>query len=247
MHKFWDFGNGSATHDVSLTVTDANGCVDETAQVVEVTESPHAELIDLGNFPPFTNCVNGSEFTLTVQNASYTQATNAGYSIDWGDGTIDSFDASFTEAAHTYSQEGIWYLVFIVEGSNGCSSEKEYAVYNGSSPVFGIASDAISGCVPFTVELTIDNSAFENSPNTIYYFDFGDGSPPLQFSQEELISVYPDGIIEHTYFTGSCFINDDNAYTIYTFCENPCEKLEYWVTPIHVSTEVLADFNRFPI
>ena len=56
VHEFVAFGNGNTSFNVTLTVTDVNGCSDQATINVPVTEAPDPTIGDVDIFTPFEIC-----------------------------------------------------------------------------------------------------------------------------------------------------------------------------------------------
>ncbi len=247
-HIFPAFGTGQQTFNVTLTVTDANGCENVYSNDIIVTRRPDAGLFGSG-FPQFTNCDPDPNaiFLLTITNISTTLATNVNYWVDWyGDGTLVNLGPGFTTSQHTYMTKGSFPLTFIVEGENGCFDTRVYNVFNGSTPAMGMQTAQLEGCAPFLIDFKMTPSVYNNTPSTIYTFNFGDGSPTLVLAQENLPPPDMNGfcVIPHTYLTASCG-QPGNAYTMSALAQNPCADVPYNVGGIKISIKANASFDIF--
>jgi len=244
------YGNGSQDITVSHYVIDADDCEsDPTSETVTVVQRPDASL---SPSPAWNGCNVGGTYELTVHNTSTTQATNTGYTIDWGDGSApDIFDETFTDATHLYTNPGSYELVLTVEGANGCDATFTESVFYGTNPTGGISiSGSITGCSPLDVEITLTADVDLNPSGTTYDIDFGDGQS-LIFEHDDLINywnaVEGQYIITHTYVESSCD-QSNNGYSINLIIENPCSQIYSNAGPVKVSTPAVPDFmrNDFP-
>jgi PKD repeat protein len=237
-HDFHAPGSGAANFNVSLTVTDNNGCTDNDIQTVTVSETPDAVLMD--PFTNFRNC-DGSPFNITLFDNSVPTA-NANYQIIWGDGSPDFNSATFSGAGetHTYAPGNIYTLQYIVTGTNGCTDTSEYLISNITNPAVGVANPgATNGCGPLTLCFPISNYA-GNHISTIYTVDYGDGSPIDTFPHP-----VPDPIC-HTYTQTSCGAAG-GAFTFTISAINACDQSVATVSPIRVYTGPEAHFSAAPI
>ncbi|MFC6998775.1 gliding motility-associated C-terminal domain-containing protein [Rufibacter roseus] len=156
------------------------------AQTCPNTPDPTLEDANGGNFIQCSSALGGQSFNLEVTNNSSTKETNLEYTIDWGDGTTETFPASFTGASHTYLAQSKFDLVFTVKGAEGCVESKVYHVYNGTNPRFGLQNPGgSSGCVGSTFVFAVTGTD-NNSPNTTYKIWFDDGSDTLYFTQNNI-------------------------------------------------------------
>lgn len=237
-HNFYAPGSGNANFNVSLTVTDNNGCTDNAIQTVTLSETPDAVLMD--PFTNFRNC-DGSPFTITLFDNSL-PAANANYQIIWGDGTPDLNATTFNGAGetHTYAPGNIYTLTYIVTGTNGCTDTTEYLISNITNPAVGVANPgSTNGCGPLNLCFPISNFTGNHS-STIYTVDYGDGSP---------IDTFPHPVpnpICHTYTQTSCG-SAGGAFTFTISAINACDQSVATVSPIRVYTGPEAHFTATPV
>lgn len=124
----WDFGDGasatgvdavhtygsSGNYEVTLTVTDDAGEVDQLTREVTVTEPPE------GNEPPaaaFEFSVSALDVTLDGAGSSDPDGSIASYQWDLGDGA----SASGVTASHTYATAGTYQVTLTVTDDAGAS------------------------------------------------------------------------------------------------------------------------------
>jgi PKD repeat protein len=163
----WDFGDGDTSAlanpshvytvppgtPVSLTVTDANGCVKTIVDTVIVPTAAD-----------FTMSSNGGCLPLTV--AFYDTSYNAvSWSWDFGDGSF----SSSPNPIHSYNADGVYPVTLSVTGPDGCISQKVQNI-SVMTPVLAFNADSLNGCAPMMVSF-----ANESSGATVYLWDFGDG------------------------------------------------------------------------
>ncbi|WP_026462772.1 gliding motility-associated C-terminal domain-containing protein [Adhaeribacter aquaticus] len=206
--------------------------------------SADATLIDAyPNDPdkPFVNCTSFSEpsYTLQVLNGSQTMETNQSYTIEWGDGTVNTFDKTFHKFTHEYKALGTFSLKFTVKGADGCSTTKAYNVYNGSFPALTVGTPGNTlDCAPATFTFPISGTQ-NNSLSTVYIFQFDDGTPPLIFSHKDLPSS-----ITHVFTKASK--DKPNGYTLTATATNACLSSTVTAGPIRISSGPVADFIMDP-
>jgi len=258
-HAFTSFGCGTTTFNVTLTVTDATGSSSAVTKPVTIKQSPTIDFRDLDNsFTPFDNCRNASasapSYTINVGNNSPSSCI-ANYSVNWGDGSPDQANVTFP-AAHTYTAIGSYLMTITAEGSNGCSVTKTYVVKNVSNPSGGITSPGTTHnlCAP-TAALQFAISGWGlNSPGTTYEINYGDGTPQVILTQEELMSSsyynssnpsaslnYP---VPHSYENTSCPGNQLEAVLI---IRNSCGQTRGSIANITILKKPIASFNAIRI
>ncbi|WP_299818112.1 PKD domain-containing protein [uncultured Pontibacter sp.] len=247
-HKFNVVGSGTKDFSVRLTVTSDKGCSSSIARVVRVKEAPSAELkdTDVSSWQtPFVRCSENAStvnYTFNVSNQSTTSANNSGYSIDWGDGTsVESFGANFTTASHTYTQLGAFNIVLTVTGSNGCVSRKTYPAYIGSNPSLTVGQPGNTvGCTPQAYTFPISDVS-GNTPATKYTFQFDDGTPAYEFTQDNIPAS-----LTHEFNKSSCG-NTKNAFTLTARAENPCGETTVTVSSIKIGSKPKANYSSSPL
>jgi PKD repeat protein len=233
LHTFSLTGSGSNMYNVTLVVSDANGCTASSTQAVTILASPGPALMD-----PITDMKNcdGSNFAMSVYDASATGAVS-NYTIQWGDGTPDYNSASAPSPEnHTYTTNDIFTMNYIVTGTNGCVDTTSYNVANITNPAIGAANPgATTGCGPLTLCFPLSN--FSTNHNTTFYVvDYGDGSPL------DTLPHPPPSTICHTYTQSSCGLAG-NQYVFSIKAINRCDSSEATVSPIRVYTGPQAHFN----
>ncbi|PQJ74176.1 PKD domain-containing protein [Polaribacter gangjinensis] len=236
-------GCGTRNFTVKLTVTDANGCINTTSQVVRVLERPDIKFRDeLTRSDIFSNCDNASAssstYEISVENISTSSCLDS-FFIDWGDGNT-TISASFP-AKHTYLNIGVYKLKIKGLGSNGCENEVTYEVKNVSNPAGGLASPGnTSNLCLVNSELTFPITNYElNSFDTTYTIDFGDGTPKETYTQDE---IQNNNKITHKYLKGSC--NEVNGEFIATLAvQNACDTTTFTVDNIVILESSKAEFS----
>ncbi len=239
-------GNGMQTFNVTLIVTNNNGCKDTVTHPVTIKQLPDPTIQDNYSSTPFVHCGSGStSFTLQIDNGSSTFPTNASYSINWGDNTpilnITSFPTS-APISHTYNGLGYFNLTVTVTGQNGCSNSRTYSVYNGSNPAvpFQNPGSSVGQCVPFSY--TIPSTPTNNPPGTIYIISTNDGSP-----NDTLTSLPPT--YTHTFLNSSCGATGGitpNTFFINIRAKNPCGFSDLTIQPITTNIKPKAKLKVSP-
>jgi PKD repeat protein len=255
---FWDFGDfyssleknpahefiasgcsGTSSFNVSLVVTDADGCSVSVNKTVTVKNKPFLNFIDTENpFTPFKHCPEiliDPTFDIVLDNKSLNTSCIASYKIDWGDGSSVVNDASFP-IRHTYTKAGAFELRITAGNINGCDLVWTQFVYNQSSPAAGIESyGGTEGCAP--IEFAFGLIGYENnSIGTTYTWDFGDGSPVIVWDHS---APFINDSIKHVYLKTSCDNGSGPGYfSTYVTVKNGCDtktatvdKVRIWSKP----------------
>ena len=256
-HQFIALGCGTSTFTVVLTVT-VNGCTATSTQTISVKQRPNISFSDLNNsFDPFNNCSNAASnpvFTINVGNTSPSLSCISSYSIDWGDGSPITPNASFP-ATHTYNLVGAYNMIVTALGTNGCSNSITYVIKNVTNPSGGIVSPGSTQnlCAP-TAPLNFTIASWgTNSSGTVYDIDYGDGSAIVRLTQATLESSiyfnasnpaasqnYP---IPHIYSVSNC---PTPRFTALMTVSNACGETPSSVSNITVYSKPIASFTAPP-
>jgi len=178
----WDFGDGGSdkkqnpaahtytatgNYDVSLVVTDANGCQNSAQKkaFIVVTKPPAIDFtssVPGGCVPPVAISFNP---TVTSPNSPFT------YAWDFGDGNTNTT----ANPNNTYKKAGLFDVKLSVTDKAGCSSSvlKSGFIFIGK-PQADFTFSPASGCAPLEVNFN-DNSSGLDAGAT-YWWDFGDGT-----------------------------------------------------------------------
>jgi len=191
----WDFGDGNTsteqnpsnlysnngTFDVSLTVTNANGC-SQTHTMQDYINLSFA-FAEYNTPEPVVGCS-----PLTV---SYDVTTPGvtGYLWDFGDGTT----STLPNPVHSYTSPGTYQVTLLTEMANGCSQfypDYHTIIVQGQEPVFSVSIDP---CPPYAV------SFHDNSADAIaWYWEFGDGTISTEQNPSH---VYDQLLVHHVTLT----------------------------------------------
>ncbi len=176
----WDFGDGTTDtqwdppphiyptvgdYTISLLVTNADGCTDQTSQVVHVYDPPQvvigAQNVCVGTVAQF------SDQSITAPGNPVIQ-----WARDFGDGAIDSVQSPM----HLYAGSGT-FIVTLTATTPYCSNTGTQSVTVQAKPVASFTSTPVIGCSPMTVSFTNTSTGATN-----YLWDFGDGASVNAFS-----------------------------------------------------------------
>ncbi len=237
VHTFNPAGNGTTTFDVTLTVTNDDGCTDTITETVTIQEAPDPVLID--PVFDFVQCDGSATFSISVLDGS-TPAANTSYTIDWGDNSpVWSGGSAPVLVGHTYNGLGVWELTYTVVGSNGCVSVQEIDVANVTNPAIGAGTTGnTTVCGP--VQLCFNLSLYEsNHESTTYTVNFGDGSPTETFNHP------PPAQVCHTYTNSSCA--GGVPYVFSVIANNVCSFSEGTISPIVIYAPPTVGFIPDPV
>ncbi|MEL0456156.1 PKD domain-containing protein [Flavobacteriaceae bacterium SZ-1-7] len=251
-HTFTSLGCGFQNVNVTLTVTDANGCSNSVTKAVSVQQKPRLEFTDLDQpFNAFNNCGNNTTdptYTINVGLGNVSATCINSYNVNWGDGSPIETNVSFP-ATHTYTQLGSFSMVITGNGTN-CDNTVTYLIKNSSNPTGAIVNpgNTVNLCTPVNpIEFAIGSWA-TNPPDTQYTVDFGDGTL-INYTQGQLeASTYynsadpinsQDFPIPHTYTETSCPF----SYTVFLYIYTSCGQTNLTAGPIVILRKPEVDFD----
>lgn len=164
--------------------------------------------------PQWYSC-SGTAFTLVVA----TPQTVGAYSINWGDGSPVQNGAALMPpmtVTHSYAASVATYTITFTEISTGCVVTGTLTMEQSTSASIQIPVGGLTQvCAPHPVDFI--NSSTNVSPNTVFQWDFGDGSPVLTFDHTNWGQT-----ITHTYQQGTV----DCETTVRLTAENTCNTLQ---------------------
>lgn len=174
----WDFGDGSPpvntqnpthtfplnplSYNVTLTVTDVNGCSSELTQTINFG-GPTAE---------FTTANVCDGFPVGFTDASTPAATITNWNWDFNnDGIVDNTQQN---PSYTYPGPGSYQVELLVEATGGCKDSIVHTVVVNPNPTanFSANNECLGTAVTFN-----DMSVVSTGNITGWAWDFGDGSP----------------------------------------------------------------------
>jgi len=228
--------NGGSSTDVPITliVTDLYGCTDTAFATINILETP---------FPGYTGIdpicspdPNDLTQDLILTPEPIANSGIESITIDWGVGAptmVVPTDWTFEVESPSFSSFGYYIITIESVALNGCESLITDSIFIGTNPQIGTANPGNTNglCSPYTLTFPISNFA-ANSDETVYYVDFGDGTPELQFNHP------PPSQISHNFTTSSCGFTtpegSQNAYRFRVIASNDCSESVTTVDPIRI-------------
>ena len=191
----------------TLTVLNVMGATAQCPQLYDYFGTP-------SNAPAWYSC-SGTNFTLVVA----TPQSVGSFTIDWGDGSPMHVGASLAPPQtvnHVYPAAVAMYTVTFTELTSGCVVIGTLTMEQSTSASIQIPVGGLTQvCAPHAVEFI--NSSTNVSPNTVFTWDFGDGSPLLTFDHTNWGQT-----ISHMYEQGTV----DCETTVRLTAENTCNTLQ---------------------
>jgi gliding motility-associated-like protein len=235
-HTYNTMGSGLQSLSVTLSVTDNNICSSSVTETLSVQKTPNISFFSGGNLK---NCsAQGDGFEVEFFNSSESSSDITSYTFDWGDGSSETlsgvdFPANGNGVLHTF-ELGVFTVLISATSINGCSDEVEFEVIYGNDPGGGLQSPPNTSGICFpTEELNFGIVGWgENSEETTYELDFGDGtiesytqaklegSSSYDKTDPSMSSIF---LTKHSYKSGSC--SEENGefivkLTITNACNN---------------------------
>lgn len=165
----------------------------------------------------------------------FTPRTAENNTFEWlfGDETIGSSEDTIT---HRYSDYGYRYVVCRAENQYHCKDTSEpvrIEIVNVPPPAF-FDVDAVDGCAPFNVNISLDRSAYADDHNYLsFHWDYGDGMETDSLGPVSP-KYYPAGTWDTTYvarFTVSNMCGTesyDTAFTVFSAPEVSFALMHEW-------------------
>ncbi|MEL6132571.1 MAG: PKD domain-containing protein, partial [Bacteroidota bacterium] len=175
----WDFGNGdsstlnnpvvtyptSGIYNISLTVTDDNGCTASVTESVNVFDGPTASF--------FTNDVQGCPpHVVSFTNTSTGPVALASYEWNFG---LSGGSSTLASPSFIYADTGSYTVSLVVEDVNGCRDTIVRTDYiRVSEPVAEFTATSTQLCEG--EQVTFTNTSTGDTTLISYAWDFGDGT-----------------------------------------------------------------------
>ena len=190
--SLWDFGDGNTItaanpghtyrtdgkFNVSLLVTDLNGCTDKTSKInyIEVDRIPEVLFVADETF----NCL--APFTVNFTDQSSKTKAGDTYLWNFGDGNT----STQKNPSHTYTTNGTFSVTLTITTNNGCSTVYQRANYIKIGTILiDFSASKTNICAPTEVLFTNNTEP----AGLIASWDFGDGTTANGYN------------IKHTYTT----------------------------------------------
>ncbi len=164
--------------------------------------------------PQWISC-SGGNFTLVIGSPTPVGA----YTIDWGDGTAPMTGAGLVPpqtVTHVYPAAVATYTVTFTEITSGCVVTGAVTMERSTSASIQIPIGGLTQvCAPQAVDFI--NSSTNTSPNTVFRWNFGDGTGWTTYNHTNL-----GQLLTHTYMPGTVGCET----TVRLSAENRCNTLQ---------------------
>ncbi len=185
-------------------------------------------------------CSGSPVISLEIYNSSATYANNQSYEINWGDGSVETYDnttfSNTSTITHDYSAYGYYSISIMVTSNDGCINTTNYTLYNGSNPSVGLANpgNTVGICAPATIDFPITNTA-SNPTGTIYTL-YVSGEVVALYTQENVPAVFSYTFLESSCGQTTSTGNYQNAFDVQILASNPCGSSQATIEPIELSS-----------
>ena len=176
--------NATQVVNLTLTVTDANGCVASDVVAVTVNPTPDAGVSSSDPNPDLYVSPSGDSFALCgtglatydfLFNDASSALPGATYQVQWGTPPAYNPPAGGWSQNHTYPV-GLHSITYTVTNPGGCANTANIDVFLGSNPSVGTSNPG-NTLVCSGTNLTFPiNNVSGNSPGTEYVITYGDGN-----------------------------------------------------------------------
>ncbi|MEM8874210.1 MAG: hypothetical protein AAGD32_08105 [Planctomycetota bacterium] len=148
--------DGPATRTVALRVTDAAGSV----SIAEAT----VDIINVAPVLSVTGPANVGHFetyTLALSSTDVADDTPVNWTIDWGDGSIDTLPGNATSATHTYQSEEAFQITASLTDEDGTYATEGPSVLVATAPTI-VRSSFNFDALPHRVEIAFSESVADS-------------------------------------------------------------------------------------
>jgi PKD repeat protein len=159
MHLFSSFG----VYEVSLTITNINGCTNTIITTVTVAQEPPLDFI-------FTNACLETEAFFEVDTIVTNVSEVQSYLWNFGDGNT----STLANPTNTYANTGDYVVTLSIITTNGCTASIDHIVSINDLPNSNFTHSG-----PACLDEAIYFTNLSNSPNGFiakWHWDFGDGN-----------------------------------------------------------------------
>ncbi len=241
----WDFGDSSTdnvqnpshiyatfgTFNVTLMITDANGCADTVIKPVTVYGQPTAS---------FTNSIVCWGDTTSFNNTSVTpDGTITNTQWDFGDGTTST---QYSPDHVLQTQNDSFTVSLIITTSLGCIDTATQLVTTLPIPDFNFGPTVASGCVEFTTAFS-DLSTVPGGTIVNWLWDFGDSN--YTYTPNPAHTYYDPGsytVILTLTTSYGCVMTDTLNYPVVVY---PKPEAEFTADPLFTASIFTPTINFY--
>lgn len=214
--------------NVSLSVTSADDCVENTTVPIVITARPEAGFQ--------VSSISCTDVPTTFRNQSVNSSSLAPDSVfiwEFGDGTIDT-TARNENIDHIYADTGTYVVKLTAVNTAGCIDlfSDSLRVIGTPVPVITSTQNPESGCAPVGVVFSSDSSLIFDEGET-YFWDFGNGDTSV-LSNPLPVTYFQNDDRDTTYFV---------TLTITNLCGSVTAMDSFLVKPNPIADFSIVPFN----
>jgi hypothetical protein len=183
--------NDNANYIVTLTATDKDGGIGITSRSITVTNV--APTLHLSGA---TQVKNGTPYILGLSSADAGTDTLSGWTVNWGDGQIQSIEGSPASASHTYTVDGDFMI-----SATGTDEDGTFAAANAL--VFGVSdvADVVAPTAALGSTVTVAAGATSGTFTVTYTDDVAINQSLLADGNVQITG--PNGFSQLAHFVSS--------------------------------------------
>ena len=207
--------SAGGTFDVTLLITNINGCIDSVSQTIDINDAPTSD------FTADTACFQ----TPTLFTDASTTGTGSIIAWDWnfGDPASGANNTSTLQnPEHTFTNIATYNVTLIVTNEDGCEDDTTMQITVNPKPVAQFEND--QACLGFPTTFT-DLSIAPGSNIVSWFWDFGDGTGTANVQNPT-----------YTYTAAGTY----NVMLLVTNLENCVDSV---IAPVIVRNNPTADFS----
>ena len=194
-------------------------------------------LIQVGGGPAASFDFSVSETMVLFENNSE-NATD--FSWDFGDGNM----SAEADPMHVFPGAGTYLVQLVATNACGNDTLNQEVVIEGMAPVPAIMADAMSGCIPFTVDFT---DLSEGDP-TAWLWTFEGGNPMTSTEQHPTVTYDQAGSFEVSLQVTNAFGTNMEVFTDYiSILDQPTASFDYELENLTVHFESLTTGTGFEV
>jgi hypothetical protein len=180
--------NDNASYAVTLNVTDKDGGVGTTTRTIAVTNV--APTVTIGGAAAVTR---GATYTLAMSTSDAGTDTISGWTIDWGDGDVETVSGNPNSATHTYGANGDYTI--------SASAQDEDGTY-AAAAAQGVSVVDQADLVAPTATLGPISAATAGATGQTFMVFYSDnvGMSPSTFGDQDVLVTGPNGFSQMAHF-----------------------------------------------
>ncbi|HSN62416.1 MAG TPA: PKD domain-containing protein [Ferruginibacter sp.] len=226
----WNFGNGQTSNNANPLIVFSNAGT-YSVKLIAVFDTSAIETIQTIIINPGINVTFTADrnYICTPGPINFTATSNgniANYAWDFGDGSSIVTTGNAT-VSHNFTTMGSFNVSVKATDVSGCFGTNSDSVIVQNPPITGTVSP-VSGCIPATVNFTATATLPTGGAVTNYSWNFGDGSPVINSSSNNISHTYT---VVDTFITAVNITTNEGCTNSYTY-----QPIAYGIPPTNLIT-----------